>query len=101
MSTPGWQWPSAQSNGDIYYGCIGHSQVHITSHSRTRMIVAYNLFISRLVIVGNDLQWVGQCGFTNAYQGGPPYQNPSGLACVFPYQTLPDPVLAVRNPLAY
>jgi len=24
-----WCRPSAQSNGDIYYGCIGHSLTHI------------------------------------------------------------------------
>ena len=35
-------------------------------------------------------------GSTNAYQGGPPYQNPKDWACDFPYQTLPDPVLAER-----
>ena len=99
MSTLGWQWPSAQSTLDISYGCIGHSQVHITSHSRTRMIVAYNLFISRLVIIGNECTRPDRCEFTNAYQGGPPNQNPTDRACDFPYQTLPDPVLAVRNPV--
>jgi len=40
-----------------------------------------------------------QCEFTTAYQGGRPYQNPSGLACDFPYQMLPGSLLAVRNPL--
>ena len=38
---------------DIYYGCIEHSQVGITSNSRTRMIVAYNLFIQAVVSRGN------------------------------------------------
>ena len=36
---------------------------------------------------------------TNPYQQGRPNQKPSGLACGTPYQTLPDPVLAERNPL--
>jgi hypothetical protein len=36
---------------------------------------------------------------TNPYQGPRPNQKPSGLACGTPYQTLPDPVLAERNPL--
>ena len=40
-------------------------------------------------------------GSTNAYQGGPPYQNPTDRACDFPYQTLPDPVLAERTPLVH
>jgi len=53
----------------------------------------------RLVSVGNDCRVPGQCEFTIAYQRGWPNQNPSGLAWDFPYQTLPDPVLAVRNPL--
>ena len=38
---------------------------------------------------------------TNAYQRGRPNQKPCGLACGTPYQTLPDPVLAVRNPLVH
>jgi len=38
---------------------------------------------------------------TNRYHAARPNQNPSDLACVFPYQTLPDPVLAVRNPLVH
>jgi len=33
---------------------------------------------------------------TNPYQQGRPNQKPSGLACVSPYQTLPEPVLAMR-----
>ena len=38
---------------------------------------------------------------TNPYQPGRPNQNPSVLACGTPYQSLPDPVLAVRNPLVH
>jgi len=38
-----------------------------------------------------------QSGFTIAYQGPVPDQNPKDLTCVDPYQTLPDPVLAERN----
>ena len=38
---------------------------------------------------------------TNSYQGGPPNQNPNDQACDFPYQTLPEYLLAVRNPLAF
>jgi hypothetical protein len=38
---------------------------------------------------------------TNRYQHGRPNQNPSVLACGTPYQSLPDPVLAVRNPLVH
>jgi hypothetical protein len=37
-----------------------------------------------------------QSGFTIAYQGPVPDQNPKDLTCVDPYQTLPDPVLAER-----
>ena len=40
-------------------------------------------------------------GSTNAYQHGPPDQNPSDWACDFPYQRLPDPVLAERNPMVF
>ena len=40
--------------------------------------------------------FVRRSGFTIAYQGGAPNQKPSGLACVDPYQTLPDPVLTER-----
>ena len=36
---------------------------------------------------------------TNRYQRWRPNQKPCGLACGKPYQSLPDPVLAVRNPL--
>ena len=53
----------------------------------------------RLVKVGNEHTVPGPSGSTNAYQHGPPYQNPSVLTCDFPYQTLPDPVLAERNPM--
>jgi hypothetical protein len=35
-------------------------------------------------------------GSTNAYQGGPPDQNPNDWACDFPYQSLPRSVLAER-----
>ena len=40
---------------DIYYGCIGHNPRGTVWHSRMRMIVAYNLFISRLVMFGNTM----------------------------------------------
>ena len=36
---------------------------------------------------------------TNPYQQGRPNQNPCGLACGTPYQTLPRSVLAARIPL--
>ena len=36
---------------------------------------------------------------TNHYHPPRPDQKPSDLACGTPYQTLPDPVLAERNPL--
>ena len=52
-----------------------------------------------VVKVGNEHTVPGPSGSTNAYQGGSPYQNPKDWACDFPYQTLPDPVLAARNPL--
>ena len=38
------------------------------------MIVAYNLFISRLVIVGNEHMVAGRCEFTIAYQHPRPNQ---------------------------
>jgi hypothetical protein len=40
-------------------------------------------------------------GSTNAYQGPGPNQNPTVLTCDFPYQTLPDPVLAERTALVF
>ena len=43
--------------------------------------------------------WLGAGALTNAYHGRRPNQKPCGLACGIPYQTLPDPVLAVRTPL--
>ena len=38
---------------------------------------------------------------TRPYHAGRPSQKPCGLACGTPYQSLPDPVLAVRNPLVH
>ena len=55
----------------------------------------------RPVKVGNECMVPGPPGSTNAYQGGPPDQNPKDWACDFPYQTLPDPVLAERNPMVF
>ena len=43
--------------------------------------------------VGLEPQWGP---LTNPYQPWRPNQKPSGLACGTPYQTLPDPVLAMR-----
>ena len=55
----------------------------------------------RLVKVMHGRPRVRMGRLTNAYQHGRPNQNPSVLACGIPYQTLPDPVLAVRNPLVH
>ena len=55
----------------------------------------------RLVKVMHGRPRVRMGRLTNAYQRGRPNQNPSVLACGIPYQSLPDPVLAVRNPLVH
>ena len=52
---------------DIYCGCIGRIPRHITSHSRTGMIVAYNLFSGAVVTVGNESMVRGRSGFTIPY----------------------------------
>ena len=52
-----------------------------------------------MVMITHGRNPAAQTGLTIAYQGGPPDQNPKDLTCDFPYQTLPDPVLAVRTPL--
>ena len=49
-----------------------------------------------MVMVRLGRSSASQCEFTTAYQCRRPNQNPSVLACVFPYQSLPESLLAVR-----
>ena len=54
-----------------------------------------------MVMTCSERRAGGRSGLTNAYQHPRPNQNPKDLTCDFPYQTLPESMLAVRNPLVF